>query len=304
MKNKLFYLLMFLVFTNFIHAQGCSDAGFCTLQNTKEIDNFIAKSSSIAVGFGYGAGFEEIKIANSYLDYGYTVNEKLSFNSKLTYLKASGNFGSNSGLGDVFLNANYRLSTTNVYDFTFLVGTKIPLNDSNKKDNLGNSLPLDYQTSLGTLDLIAGASLLYDKKWEFSTAFQVPVSNNNKNEFVPSNFSNSTNFVPTKNFKRMPDALLRVGYLFQVPKSRLSFRPNMLAIFHLGNDSFRNFANEEIAINGSDGITINGGLVSSLTFKDNSQIELTTAAPFAVRDVRPDGLTRAFVINLQYKIRF
>ena len=48
-----------------------------------------------------------------------------------------------------FLNANYKASEK----LKFTIGSKIPLSNANKTDN-NLSLPMDYQASLGTLDLI------------------------------------------------------------------------------------------------------------------------------------------------------
>jgi hypothetical protein len=303
MIKNTFKILAILI-TSTIYGQGCSDAGFCTLQDTKHVESFLSKHNSIAVGMGYGAGFEQVKIWNSYLEYGYTVNEKISLQTKLTHQNASGPFGTNSGLGDLFLTANYRLSTTDVIDFRFLVGAKFPLNNANAKNSAGVPLPMEYQNSLGTTDLVIGSSMVYDKKWDFSLAAQFPVANKNENQFSPIYYNNSTNFAQTTGFERKADALFRIGYNYQISDTRLSFKPSLLTIYHTGTDTYKDFLNNEMSIKGSDGLTVNGVLNTILSFKDNSQLELTLAAPFAVRDIRPDGLTRQFVVNLQYKIKF
>jgi hypothetical protein len=305
MKISFKILTITLLISVNIYSQGCSDAGFCTLQNTKEVDNFLTKHNTITLGMGYGMGLEKVKFFTSSLEYGYAINEKISLSSKLTYQNATGTYGSNSGLGDAFLTANYRLSTTNIYDFRFLVGGKFPLNNADSKTNSGFSLPMDYQTSLGTYDLIIGGSMIYDKNWEFGVAAQIPVGNKNENQFSPIFYTNTTDYVQTTGFKRKSDALFRVGYFYQIPESRLSFKPNVSVITHLGKDTYKDFFNNEIEIKGSEGYTINLLLNTILTFRNDSQLTLALAAPSITRTAnRPDGLTRIFGLNLQYSIKF
>lgn len=305
MKNN-FKLLIVLGLISFnIHSQGCSDAGFCVLQNTKEIDNFLAKHNSVTVGTGFGMGFEKVNFSNSYLEYGYNINEKIGLQTKLTYQNITGDFGKNGGFGDLFLIANYRPSTVNEFDFRFLIGTKIPLNTANAKNENGFSLPMEYQTSLGTYDVIVGTSMIYDKKWDFTVALQVPISNINENQFSPVFFNNTDKYNQTTGFTRKPDALLKVGCFFTINESRFSINPTFLGIFHLGKDSFTDALNNRVAIEKSDGFTLNCVINSILTFKDDSQLTLAIATPSPVRTaIRPDGLVRIFGVNLQYKIKF
>jgi hypothetical protein len=302
MKKHLIVPVLIFLLSLSSFGQGCSDAGFCTLQHANVVDG--SNTSTLAVGLGYGGAFQEIKILSSYLEYSLSLKNNFSFQTKLTFLDARGDLGNNSGLGDLFVTSNYSLRSGINKHFNFLLGAKIPLNLANDKNSAGFSLPLDYQTSIGTYDLILGANMVYNKKWEFSTALQIPVINKNENEFFSQNFSNSNEFSPTNQFKRKADALFRVGYIYNLKNSRLSFKPNLLAIYHLEKDTYKDVIDNEIAIKGSDGLTVNGGVISMFSFKNNTQLELTTAIPFVIRDVRPDGLTRSYVVNLQYKIKF
>jgi hypothetical protein len=70
------------------------------------------------------------------------------------------------------------------------------------------------------------------------------------------------------------------------------------------SDRYKNNLGAETVIKGSNGLTLNAGLVAVVTLKSNAQLELNTAVPLAYHEVRPDGLTRLFVINLQYKVKF
>lgn len=294
--------LFLLVFSTKLFSQGCSDAGFCSLQSatipTHEQTQFVAVSA------GYAAGFEDLKYTNASLEYGFVANKNWRFGSKLTFVNAEGTLGNNSGLGDLILSSNYALSKNNAQDWQFLLATKIPLGTANNKNDGGFALPLDYQNSLGTLDLIIGANLVLDKTWELGSGFQIPIVRSSINEFETTAISSSNKFVNTKNYSRKADVLIRFGYFYNLQKTKLQLKPNILAIYHLANDTFQLIENQTVDIVGSKGLTLNGGLVSTYMVSTKTQLELTAAMPFVVRDVRPDGLTRSFVVNLQYKISF
>ncbi|GAB1398400.1 hypothetical protein MASR1M65_31800 [Saprospiraceae bacterium] len=56
-------------------------------------------------------------------------------------------------MSDLYVNTNYRIGEKS----RLALGVKIPLSDGNVKEN-EKSLPMDYQPSLGTYDLILGAT--------------------------------------------------------------------------------------------------------------------------------------------------
>ncbi|WP_306350019.1 transporter [Flavobacterium sp. '19STA2R22 D10 B1'] len=302
---KLLFNTIILLFCTQFYAQGCSDAGFCSIENTQ---NNIVKDSilknSIAVAVGYGKGHDNINVINSYVQYDRIINNRFGVQAKLNFLNANGSLGNNSGLGDIILSGSYQLSQKKNYSIGFIGGLKIPLNNSNTKNNQGFALPLDYQTSLGTYDIIVGANVIWNKKWEINTGLQIPIIQDNNNSFFSYQYPSTTAFVSTNNFKRKSDALVRLGYLFQPGNSRFLIKPSLLAIYHLGKDKYTTETGNEMNINGSEGLTLNGVLTSVYTFKNNTKLEFVIAAPFQYREVRPDGLTRSLVVNLQYKIPF
>ena len=57
------------------------------------------------------------------------------------------------------------------------MGLKVPFTDGNLKEN-GVPLPMDFQPSLGTYDLILGVSHQY-KNFNFVVAYQQPLTQNN-----------------------------------------------------------------------------------------------------------------------------
>jgi hypothetical protein len=175
-------------------------------------------------------------------------------------------------------------------------------NGNSKKDNL--SLPMDYQSSLGTLDLVIGVG--YEiKKIQLVVALQQPLTQNS-NEFIaemsPLN-SKLREFQTTYKFQRSGDVLVRVSYPFQIG-SKFKITPSILPIYHLENDRFTDNLGVEGKINGSQGLTLNGTVYFDYEISSNSILQLNFGKPFVVREARPEGLTRSFIVNLEYRIKF
>ena len=301
-----FFLFIGLSLRLTLFSQGCSDAGFCSLGVLKNNTTATGKKYSIAIGASYGAGEQNTSSFNPYLEYAVKVGNHLSYQVKITSVYANGFLGSSFNLGDVFGFVNYTAKPKSINRVSFLSGIKIPLSYANDKNKDGKPLPLDYQSSIGTFDLIEGVNYIIREKWELNAGIQIPIIQKNKNTFFPDEYSYPpiSNFPATNNFKRKSDALVRVGHYLYLKKSSITLKPNILAIYHLGEDSYENRFGKRESINGSDGLTINAGIIASKRFKNNNQLEIVAAAPFIVRDSRPDGLTRSFVVNIQYSFIF
>ena len=98
--------------------------------------------------------------------------------------------------------------------------------------------------------------------------------------------------------------LFSFSYRIVLLNEKLTLKPNALFIYHLGNDSYVNQFGNRVEIANSDGLTINGNIIANYKIGDNSSIETSLATPFVVREVRPDGLTRAFTVGLSFKQGF
>lgn len=304
MKNQYLYSLciLFLAFsTDLLYAQGCSDAGFCTVNSLKPHanDSVFVEKNQFKVGFSAGIADHDITVYSPYAEYSRQISSKFGVNAKVTALSQAGNDISVFGLSDIYLTANYRLNK----NFTFTLGTKIPLTDGNKTKN-GQPLPMDYQSSLGTFDFIAGAGYQINKL-QLVAALQQPLSQNS-NQFVAENYpvdSPLRNFQTTRDFNRSGDVLLRASYPFKITE-KFQITPGLLNIYHLSNDKFTDPSGNSHEIDGSQGLTINGNLFLDYSLNKTSAFQLTLGAPFLVRDARPDGLTRSFIANLEYSFKF
>jgi hypothetical protein len=299
MKKIIVFLCLFGFF-NSSFAQGCSDAGICSVGHAFQAQEKTLKNQ-IEVAPIFGIGETYITYFSPSVTYTRILSDKLALSTKVTFSSATGDFGTRAAFGDGYLIGNYTFKEKNNKQWSALMGWKFPFTSANLKIN-GYSLPMDYQASLGTFDLFLGTNFRY-KKFDFNTAVQIPVFNINRNSYVKE-FSGTDEFLTTNLFERQPDALFRTTYTWQTKTQKFTFKPNLLFIYHLGEDSFENIFGQRQTIEGSDGLTINGNLVSIYHLNKKNSIELSVASPFVVREVRPDGLTRGFVASVHYKIAF
>lgn len=300
-------ILLFTLISTSSYSQGCSDAGVCTINNFKDhsfnTSQETAKRNLFQSGITYGIGEHSITVVNPYVEYTSFISQKLSLSGKLTYAFISGELANINSLGDVTISANYMLLNDKYNLVNVFIGSKIPLNNSNLKDE-DNVLPMHYQSSLGTYDFIIGANYSF-VNFGVSAALQQPIINSNENEFLKPTDQNLTEYKysSTNSYKRSGDIILRVAYNFLIQK-KFSIRPGFLGIYHLNDDSYVDENGETQYIDGSQGLTLNGNLYLSYKLSESQQLELSLGSPFISRESRPDGLTRVFVAGLEYQYSF
>jgi hypothetical protein len=296
-KITLIYFFLSLSATA-TYAQGCSDAGVCSLNAFKPAGPEDELRNHFKIGVTNGLADYDITVFGGYVEYGRKVNEHWGFDAKMAALGQSGNDISSFGLSDIYLNANYHFSEKT----GLTVGTKIPLNMADKRKD-GLALPMDYQSSLGTLDLVLGISHEINKL-QIVAALQQPLSDN-ENAFVPEAYPSSSKLreIPSTNgFQRAGDVLLRLSYPLKI-NDRLNITPSILPIYHLSEDKFLT-TNGTANIEGSKGFTLNGNVFVDYRIGEKGKLQLSLASPFIVRESRPDGLTRGYVVGLEYGVRF
>lgn len=292
MKKVVFVFIVFV--SNNIFSQGCSDAGFCTSENMKYGTSVDSLKHTIKFGINQGSADFDVSVFGMYLEYKYQINEKINLGTRINYTSQSKDAVSSSAISDGYIIADYLFTPT----LSASVGLKIPFSDGNVKEN-GFALPMDLQPSLGTYDLVLGVSKKYNNLF-FALGYQQPL-NKNKNTFFKPLSTNE--FFTTNQFKRAPDLLLRVGYSYEI-NNKWKLSPSLLPIYHLANDTFEDVTNQEIEIKGSEGLTLNASLLVQYLINNKNALEFNLGSPLITRDARPDGLTRSFVLNLEYKFSF
>ncbi len=289
-------------------AQGCSDAGVCTIHSIKSgltsVSGVKATKNELSISTGFARGERGTNILTTQLEYTHQFKNHLSITGKINYHSIKGELAKTSGPGDLFLSFEKRISEAEKWEKSIFAGLKIPLgNDNIKKNNLG--LPMVYQPTLGTTDLLAGVNIS-SRQWGFALAYQQPITSNNKNSFLASEYPpghTAMKYPSANQFNRKSDLVARIVRNFKA-QSSLTFQPGLLGIYHTGTDSYLDESGNKKTIAGSQGLTINALL--NLQFRTGKKSELTfsSGTPLVVRSVRPDGLTRKFVLSLEYAFRF
>lgn len=310
---KTFSIASFILITfyaNSFFAQGCSDAGFCSIDgikqnnveqnliNTATIEPF---SNNIKTGISIGNTRYNVWIFNSYLAYSRQINKQLSFSIKMDGQYRFGELNQVFGFSDLSLSMSQKLSKS----FGIIAGGKIPFNDANNKYK-GNSMPMAYQTSLGSYDAILGVQYVQEKIFVV-IGWQQPFIQNS-NTFMIGNFSKEelgAKYPNTNKFKRAGDLLLRISYR-HIPKVRMknfSFTYSLLPIYHLKNDEYTNAEKKIVEIKDSKGLTLNTNVFVNYRINNKSAIEISTGFPLIARKLRPEGLSQ-FAITIEFIKRF
>lgn len=300
MRKGILFLFFVLASTN-IKAQGCADAGFCTAGalKTGNHNNSEKNYGSIGMSGAVGYGEQGTIVFIPQLEIGKNLSANSLVEIKLPYYIATGNLGIASGIGDIiatYTQGIYRQK--DIWDIKGTVGGRVSLGKSNLTDKNGLPLPMPYQPNLGTIDIIAGLNIRYKKHYVLAVGLQQPIVNYNDNQYYSgAYFSTDTSYqqyFSSRKLERKGDALLRLEYDKDWKRSGIS--ASTLFIYHLGNDKITTLTGNKTEVAGSEGLTLN------LTFNyyrdyKNWRFEAGVGAPLIVRDYRPDGLTRAFVIT-------
>lgn len=290
--------------------QGCSDAGFCTMGAMKPDQNFSReinfKLRSIGIQYYRGKTTLTPIIDAVTLEVNLGINAISAVQIKLPYQKVSGTLGQTEGLGDISLSYTRTLFQKKTWDLNLSVGGKIPTGDSRKRAENGLTLPMYYQTTLGSYDIIGGLSII-SRKWLIAAGYQQALTSNS-NDFT---YGEWVRFLDKEylggydvgiGLRRGTDVMLRVERNFRF--LNYSFNLGVLPIYRVTKDQGIIRTRE----NGAQ-ITTTGLALSTLGgftyhFDVSNSVKLIYGYKLIDRNTNPDGLTRDWVFNATYEIRF
>ncbi|MCB9033723.1 MAG: hypothetical protein H6553_07790 [Chitinophagales bacterium] len=302
-KHLLLYAVAFISIKSSF-SQGCSDAGICTTGSNTHYNKPSNDSTStekergfkyVNIGLTQALGEEKTYIFTPFVEVGIQTTPHSVLSVKATANVARNSAVSKIGMGDVYIvhSTNF-INKTDKHEFFLNLGGKFATNRGAFKD-FHQDLPMYFQSSLGTFDFLVGFNYQFHCKLGTLSAavgYQQPLININRN----SSFSHPT--IADYNaysFNRKGDFTARLDKVFQIKK--FEFGAGALYIYHIQNDEIE-FDNGDIfALNGSKGHTLNITGLFKYNINDMVQIGVTGGAPVITRDVRPDGLTRKFVIT-------
>lgn len=276
--------------------------------------NIPIKLRSMEVSFYRGSTTLTPIIYVATVDASFSVGKKNSLQVKLPYQAVTGRLANTSGMGDISLCFTRNIYSSEKFDVSVSLGSKIPTNKSDKKED-GHPLPMYYQTSLGTFDGIAGISLV-NKKWLFATGIQVPFNHNN-NEFLWGKWKNwweerphsekdsiyVSKYAKANQLKRGIDVMVRIERNFRF--SRLNFSVGLLPIYRITNDEIIDPSiGGKTRPDGAKGLAMSAIGTIGYSFNVKSGIKLLVGHKIVQRDENPDGLTRELVTSATYFYRF
>ena len=319
--NRIYAVLLGLFISMQVVAQGCSDAGFCTMGAMKPDQayskniNFKLRSIELSQYRGTTTLSPMVYVTN--LDVSVGVTEKLGLQVKLPYQWTTGNFGNTSGMGDISLSMTRNSGRIGSFDFNTTIGMKIPTNKSDilsKGDKFPESkglvMPMYQQVSLGSVDIIIGASLI-NEKWLLAVGYQDALTANN-NTFK---WSDWTPFYPSDDYvreydratklKRGTDIMVRVERNFRF--ARYNFNVGLLPIYRITKDQIIDSPSgigEYVKLDGTTGLAASLLVGAGYNFNINNSIKMTYGQKLKQREVNPDGLTRHNVLIVAYLFRF
>jgi hypothetical protein len=311
--KKILYLIVFISLFEKLPAQGCSDAGICTLGSSLKKDQTFDRFS-FAINQSLGNAEQKVNVHSTQIEISKSVFKKAQVQLKLPYIFTQGNLANTEGLGDITASYTYQFYQKNDWIINYTLGFKLGVNAADKafeiqlpaNNTMWMALPMVYQTSLGTHDILLGADARYKRVWRFALGFQMPIVQFNKNNFessIAQNTPNASAYFTSNKLMRRPDALLRIDRSFNMHK-RFQTNTGLIAVYHLLHDRVYNASNTaSYAVHGSKGLTLNYAVSGTYTINKNFELSCRLAQPLIVRKTRPEGLTRHYVIGFELKYR-
>jgi hypothetical protein len=310
MKRCLFTILFCLCVFALGFSQGCSDAGFCTMGAMKPNQRLSARNVRLrSIEFTeYFAHQEDlqVKFLNHILDVNFGVGDKTTLQAKFTYAQVFGVLANTNGLGDVSLSASRMLAHREHWQLNTTLGAKLPTNAANKSVE-GRPLPMYYQTSLGTVDAVAGLSFV-TKYLLLATVIQHPFNEVN-NSFTWAAWKTDDKTLDANHYPISNGLIRGTDVMFRAEANMGYHRFNMslgfLLINRLKKDQIVSpTTKQRVDVAGSDGNanTVLGGLSYQLNAKSN--LKLVWGHRVAKRATNPDGLSRDNVWTVTYQCRF
>lgn len=301
-------------------SQGCSDAGFCTMGAMKPAQPYKSRLQVRlrSVEFSHYTGLTRFDdVIQAYIaDLNVGIGERMMVQVKLPYQKTYGVMADIGGISDISLSATYNVFYRENVQVNVTVGAKIPTHQGDfttVKEGIELALPMYYQSSLGTYDVVAGASLS-TRGWMFAIGYQQAL-NKNKSEFkwgpwfavanqIGIDSADINKYPSSPDLYRGKDIMLRIEKNFRFSKFAIS--TGLLPIFRLNKDVRTNpltgEPGQEVAE--SDGLALSYLIGGSYFFSPKVSLNIMNGFRITKREFNPDGLSREFVNTVGLMYRF
>ena len=297
-KIAFIFLFSFLITGQSIFSQGCNDAGLCSMGDLDGQGLTRGNKYQTQLSYFFALGEKESLINTIQFEQRFMfLKDRAQLFLQLPFTYVYGNLGQTYGVGDISIGFNYTYVRKKDFTASFLLAAKLPPNDANKTiDDKG--APMVYQSSLGVYSYALGANFFY-KKWQLGMGYLKPLGSN-RNYFYHSEWpenEDALEYTQMHDLARGDDGMLRLSRFFYTKKNR--YNVGLLALYRIQKDIISQ-GDDRIALDGSEGLTLNINFGYQKVLKNEDAITVTVAAPIITRKVRVDGLTSTFVIMFTY----
>lgn len=311
-RKALFSAAVFLCICNLVMGQGCSDAGFCTMGAMRPNQSFstkgMVKIRSVELLQYVGVTKFNDVILTSLADINIGLGRSGSVQVKLPYTFVSGSLANTNSFADISYSYTHALISNNRFQLSGTVGGKIPTNHSDIESADVRPLPMYYQTSLGSYDIVAGVSFI-TRKWLLAAGYQQAL-NKNGSEFrwsewkTSDQFSTALEYPVSWNLQRGKDVMFRVERNFRSTKWNAYL--GLLTIYRITKDEVTNGTvqnNFRVKVDGTTGAAITA--LTGVGYRISTSVALKAMFGLKIinRDHNPDGLSRDYVSSLSVEIR-
>ncbi|MFY0686085.1 MAG: hypothetical protein JXQ90_02920 [Cyclobacteriaceae bacterium] len=317
MVKKILLLGPMVLFTILAVGQGCSDAGFCTMGAMRPDQHYnkrvVLKLRSLEYNYYRGQSTLTPIITAHTLEFNASLLEKNTVQLKVPYMFVDGSMGKNNGIGDISISMSRNVGQVGNWNIGATVGAKVPTGKSNAQlssDHTGGvnvDMPMYYQITLGSYDLVAGASIL-NNKWLFATGVQLALTAN-ENYFQWSDWPEYPDqayirkYDVGRNLRRGTDIMLRAERNFRFLNWNVSL--GLLPIYRITMDEVYNpDTDSRIKREGTTGLALSALGSFGYSFDIRNGIKIIYGHKLMDREVNPDGLTRHAVLSASYQYKF
>ncbi len=317
LRSSITLLILLMLFSQRISAQGCSDAGFCTMGAMRPDQAYskriAVKLRSVEMNFYRGTSLLTPIIYVTTLDATIGINAKNYVQVKLPYQYAKGSLGEASGMGDISLSFTRTVAAKKNWALNATFGGKLPMGDGNETVNndftRGEDVPIHmyYQPSLGSYDVVGGLSWI-NGNWLFATGIQIPLTRNN-NQFAWSNFPDYPDPSYVQKYNRGPELMRGTDFMLRAERNwrftNWNFSLGLLPIWRITKDNGINpDTGEREDFKGTTGMALSALASFGYQFDVNNSIRFIHGHKITDRDFNPDGLTRKTVNSISYIYKF
>lgn len=290
-------------------AQGDSDPGMSTVGalrsgSVQPMGQYLYESekTQLTVSHAMANGERGVVIQNPRLGMRIPLLSDGYLDLRMEMQAVYGELADIAGLGDLMVAYTYRIPPVETpLTWQFTGGFKLATGNATLTDGKNRPLPMAYQPSWGTTDLILGVNMWVQRYFSVALGYQQPIINYNDNLYTGFSADNEIlysdrDYPLSKRLYRFGDLMLRAEGHYSGDRAGISAGP--LLFYHLGDDLYEYVDGRTYAHEGSKGFSLNvsGNAFVRFGRYGSWKLELSGGLPLFARDVHPDGSMRSWIL--------